>query len=230
MLDEKMLNKMLRTTLWASLKAHGFLARTQRVAWRYTGENIDVVQLQAVGQYAEETGCPPLSLSTVVACYPRYVPMDPNMPEKNGQPRPRYWHCDPFRAFLDKSLSQRWFSPFRESIDRRTLPSFRLHQDALKRLIDPAVHDRSDIWYMRDDGSNVEDNCRDITSVVLTQGLQLLDRIHDPSQALALMDDGTFVPPTSPMASNVRRHIGAYQNHGVRPLGPPLTSYGDGGS
>ena len=225
MLDEKTLNRTLRTTLWAALKAHGFLARTERAAWRYSDENIDVVQLQAVGQYAEETGCPPLSLSTVIACYPAYIPADSNVPEKDGQPRPRYWHCHPFSAFLDKSLSQPWFSPFAQLRDRRTLPSFRLHQEALKRLTDPAVHDRIDIWYMRDDGSNVDENCRDITSVVLTQGLRLLDRIHDPTQALALIDGGTLVPSTSPMASEVRRHIQTYQDHGVRPLGPPLTEY-----
>ena len=224
-LDEKTLNKTLRTTLWAALEAHGFLARTQRMAWRYFGDNIDVVQLQAVGQYAEETGCPPLSLSTVVACYPGYIPVDPNVPEKDGQPRPRYWHCDPFRAFLDKSLSQPWFSPFSESRHRPRLPSFRLHQQALKRLTDPALHDRVDIWFMREDGSNVEENCEDITSVVLTQGLLLLDRIYDPTQALALIDHGALLTPTSPLASEVRRHIQTYQDHGVRPLGPPLTEY-----
>jgi hypothetical protein len=226
-LDEKELNRAIRATLWTALNAHGFTARTDRVAWRYEGGDIDVVQLQAVGQYAEETGCPPLSLSVVVACYPRYVPLDPYMPEKDGQPRPRYWHCDPFRVFLDKTLSQPWFSPFAQSRDRRMLPSFRLHRDAMKRLIDPAVHERPDIWFMRDDGSNVDENCHDVMNVVLTQGLDLLDCFHDPSRALSLIDAGTLVSATSAIANKVRRHIETYQRDGRRPAGPPLTDYTD---
>jgi hypothetical protein len=40
-------------TLWPAIKAHGFATRTDRVAWRYAGDDIDVVELQAVGQSAE---------------------------------------------------------------------------------------------------------------------------------------------------------------------------------
>ena len=186
------------------------LDRTERVAWRYSGGDIDLIELQAVGQYAEQTGCPPLSLSLIVACYPRFLPREPYLPEKNGRMRPRNWHCD-FRVFLTKRLSQPWFAPFSEPRDRRTLPSFRLHRDALKRLIDPEVHDRADIWYMRDDGSNVEENCRDITAVALDEGLAFLDRVHDPKQALALVDDGSLLTnPVSPRATELRQHIRTY--------------------
>ena len=165
--DAKALNRALRGTLWPALKAHGFTFRTDRVAWRYAGDDIDVVELQAVGQHAEAVGCPPLSLSVYVAAYPRFLPREPGIPVRDGRLRPHYWDCDPFRRSLHKTLSQPWFRPFSEQRDRRLLPSLRLHREALSKLIDRTAHDRPDIWYMRDDGSNVDENLRDLTTVVL---------------------------------------------------------------
>ncbi len=209
-IESRDLNRRLRATLWPALKAHGFTERTERVAWRYAGDDIDVVELQAVGQNAEATGCPPLSLSVYVATYPRFLERDDGIPLRDGRLRPHYWHCDPFRVAMEKTLAQPWFRPFSERRDNRTLSSFRLHRDALKRLIDPKVHDRADIWYMRDDGSNLNENLRDLTAVVLTDGLALLDQFHDPHRALELIDSGELLVPTSPHAHRLRESIETY--------------------
>ena len=209
-IDAKDLNWALRATLWRALKAHGFTDRTERVAWRYTGDDIDVVELQAVGQNAEAVGCPPLSLSAHVAGFPRFLERNDRIPLRNGRLRPHYWHCDPFRRSMKKTLLQPWFRPFSEPRDNRTSFSFSLHRDALKRLVNPNVHDRADIWYMREDGSNLEENVRDLTAVVRSDGLDLIDQFHDPKRVLEMIDDGTLLTPTSPRAFELQQTIEEY--------------------
>lgn len=208
--DTKDLSRGIRATIWPALKAHGFTDRTERVAWRYVGDDIDVVELQAVGQGAEAVGCPPLSLSVIVAAYPRFMPRERRIPERDGKRRPHYWHCDPYLRFMTKMIAQPWFSPFNEPSDRGMLPSLRLHRDALKTLVDPKVHDRPDTWYMREDGSNLDENLFDMTRVLLSTGLDLLDTLHDPRQVLALIDSGSLLSPTSPRARDLRMAIESY--------------------
>lgn len=208
--ERRELDAGLRKTLWAAVKAHGFSDRTERVAWRYAGEDIDVVEVQAVGQHAEVLGCPPLSVSVIVATYPRFLPRAPWIPSRAGRLRPHYWHCDPFMRFMSKRLVQPWFRPFSEPRDRRMLPSFRLHREALKRLVDPGVHDRLETWYMRDDGSNLDENLKDITEVVLSTGLDLVEALHDPKHGYALIEAGALLVPTSPKARELKQAIEAY--------------------
>jgi hypothetical protein len=209
-IETRDLDKGLRGTLWAALKAHGFTERTERVAWRYVGDDVDVVEVQAVGQHAEVLGCPALSVSAIVAAYPRFLPRASWLPAKDGHLRPHYWHCDPFRRFMSKTLKQPWFRPFGEPRDRRMLSSFRLHRDALKRIIDPSVRDRPETWYMRDDGSNLGENLEDITQVVLSTGLDLLDQFHDPRRVHALIENGSLLSPTSPRARELKQAIEGY--------------------
>ena len=91
---------------------------------------------------------------------------------------------------MHKSLAQPWFRPFGQPVDRRMLPSFRLHREALSKLVDRSVKERPEIWFMREDGSNLDENVDDIVSVVLTDGLDLLDQFHDPQVVLELIDSG----------------------------------------
>jgi hypothetical protein len=209
-IDAKDLNRGLRATLWPAIKAHGFTARTDRVAWRYHGDDIDVIELQAVGQSAEVIGCPPLSLSVVVCSYPPFMDRTHGVPMRNGKPRPHYWHCDPFRTFMHKSIAQPWFRPFSQPRDKRTLPSFRLHRDALRRLVDRSVHDVPDIWYIREDGSNLDENLLDLTNVVLSAGLDLLDQFHDPRRLYEMIESGSLLNPDSPHAESLKAMIDAY--------------------
>lgn len=209
-IDARDVNRILRATLWPAVKAHGFTSRTDRVAWRYAGDDIDVVELQAVGQSAEAIGCPPLSLSVIVSSYPRFVARSGRIPEKDGRLRPHYWHCDPFRKFMRKSIPQPWFRPFSQPRDKRTLRSFRLHRDALRRLVDRSVHDVPEIWFMREDGSNLDENVADLTRVVLSRGLDLLDEYHDPRRVLASIESGALLSAASPHAHSLMNDIEAY--------------------
>jgi hypothetical protein len=209
-LDRRAIDGALRQRLWPALKAHGFGTRTSRVAWRYAGDDVDVVEVQAVGQAAEAVGCTSSSLNVYLASYPRFVPPTDRIPTRDGRLRPHYWHCDPFSQTMQKSLVQPWFVPFGKPVDRRMLPSFRLHREALSKLIDRSVRDRPDIWFMREDGSNLVENVDDMVSVVLTQGLDRLDRYHDPHVVLSLIDSGELLDPDSPHAYELREAIDAY--------------------
>ena len=63
---------------------------------------------------------------------------------------------------------------------------------------------------MREDGSNLEENVDDMVSVVLTEGLDLLDQFHDPHVVLELIDSGWLMVPSSPHAYELRTEIEAY--------------------
>lgn len=206
----KDVDRVLRATLWPAIKAHGFEAHTSRVAWRYTGDDVDVIELQAIGQHAEAVGCPSLSLSAYVATYPTFLERDERVPVRDGRPRPHYWDCDPFNRSLRKTIPQPWFRPFSEPANDRVLPSIRLHRDALRRLVNRAVHDVPEIWYMRKDGSNLEENLHDLTTVVLTTGLDILDRWHDAEQVLEQIQTGMLLNPESPRAYYLSESIKAY--------------------
>jgi hypothetical protein len=218
-IEAKDVNRGLRATLWPGLKAHGFVERTERVAWRHGHHNIDVVEVQAVGQDAVAVGCPALSLSVIVATYPPYLEASRLIPSSTpahgissraGHLRPHYWHCEPFRASMTKSLAQPWFRAFSAPADDRRPPSFRLHDDALRKLTSRAVHDVPDIWYMRDDGSNLNENLQDMTTVVLTTGLDLLDQWREPERVIALLETDRLLPPDSPQAFYLKEAIQEY--------------------
>jgi hypothetical protein len=204
------LDRALRATLWPAVKAHGFSARTSRVAWRYAGDDVDVVELQMVGQNAEAVGCPSLSLSVYVATFPHFLPRDGRIPTRDGRLRPHYWNCDPFSQSLQKTIAQPWFQPFSEPCDNRVLPSIRLHRDALRKLVNQAVHDVPNIWYMRDDGANLDENLQDLTNVVLTAGMDLLDQWHDPELVLDLIESGRLLNAESPRAYYLSESIRDY--------------------
>lgn len=216
-IEAKDVNRGLRATLWAALRAHGFTERTERVAWRYASDAIDVVEVQAVGRFSEQVGCPPLSLSVFVAAYPPYLPeaqvigdLSSAIPTHAGRLRPHYWHCDPFNVSMRKTVAQPWFRSFSRPADQRKPLAFRLHEEALRKLTSRAVHDLPEVWYMRDDGSNLDDNLRDITSVVLTVGLELHDQWNDPRRVLEVLEDKRQSATESPRDFYLREAIQDY--------------------
>jgi hypothetical protein len=111
---------------------------------------------------------------------------------------------------MPKTISQPWFRPFSQPLNTRMPPSFRLHLEGLRKVVHQAVHDRPDIWYMRDDGSNMDENLLDLTTVVLSAGLDLLDQFHDPLLVLELIETGGLLNPESPRAYELRETIQDY--------------------
>ena len=197
--------------LWPALETQGFTERTERAAWRRVDGDIDVVEVQGVGQDADAIGCPSVSFSVYVACYPRFLAgTDPSIPAQRGLPRPHYWHCDPFNRAMNKTIEQPWFRPFAEPGPRSMLPSFRLHREGLMRVLRRDVHDCRDIWYVREDGSNLDEDLRDMTAVVMSEGLAFLNTIHDPVGVLGLLERGDIGNRDSPRSFYLSETIREY--------------------
>jgi hypothetical protein len=207
----KDLNRGLRRTLWPALKTQGFTERTERVAWRRVDGDIDVVEVQVVGQDADAVGCPSVSFSVYVACYPRFLTAtDASVPAQRGLLRPHYWQGDPFCLAMNKTIEQPWFRPFAEPGPGSMLPSFRLHREGLTRVLRRDVHDRPDIWYVREDGSNLDEDLRDMMAVVMSAGLAFLSTIHDPVGVLGLLERGDIGNRDSPRSFYLSETIKEY--------------------
>jgi hypothetical protein len=60
------------------------------------------------------------------------------------------------------------------------MPSMRAHQEGLAAVVRRDRHDRSDVWFVLEDGSNLAENVADLADVVASTGLPMLERFHDP--------------------------------------------------
>ena len=162
-MDVRDVDRALRSTIWPRLKARGFAVRTDRVAWRYGPKAIDVVEITTVGALADSVGCTSFSFGATVASMPEYLASSPVPAGKDGRPRPHYWHCQ-LRRTLSKSLRQPWFRPFGRPVSPGTTPAMLKHREGLKQVIRHDVHDRSDTWFVLEDGSNLDQDLEDLSS------------------------------------------------------------------
>ena len=84
---------------------------------------------------------------------------------------PRDWQLT-FRGVLGKTLRQPFFHPYR-SIDS---------------TVDEKFRDRPDVWYVLEDGSNLDEVCADAVGTVLSEGLPFIERVGDVSAAIRSLD------------------------------------------
>jgi hypothetical protein len=191
-------NRALRSGLWAPLKAQGFATRTDRIAWRYVGGSVDLIEVSSVGPYADEVGCTSYSFSATVATLPPYLTSESVPVAADGRLRPRYWHCK-LQKRLAKSLSQPWFRPFSTPVNPRLRPSMLKHREGLMRLLRRDTHDRAETWFVREDGSNLDENIADLSATVQGDGLPLLQTLLDPCAVVRIVSVGELsIIPTSP--------------------------------
>jgi len=91
-MDARAVDRQLRAKIWPLLRLHGFLRRASRIAWRY-GNGVDLVEISSVGSSWDAVGCTSFSISARVAAMPPFVKPPKQTPERDGQLRPHYWHC-----------------------------------------------------------------------------------------------------------------------------------------
>ena len=84
---------------------------------------------------------------------------------------------------------------FREPERPLTYPAAE-HRDGLQQVLRSNVHDRPDVWYVLEDGSNVDGVVADLLAAVLS-GIADLDGLRDPSVAKARLMNGDFSNPDS---------------------------------
>jgi len=195
--DARTVSKRVRRIVWPLLLDYGFISRSTWAVWREIDGHVDVVDLKTVGRQADAVGCTPASLNVVVASAPAWVS---KQAEQAVASRLRYWQA-PLRWRLDKTLRQPWFRPFAEPPRHKPLPSVAAHREGLRRVLRSDTHDRSDIWYVLDDGSNLEEVLDDITTVITRTGVPMLDRFHDPRSVVQMiLADALPMAPDSPGA------------------------------
>jgi hypothetical protein len=191
-MDIKAVNKALRSDLWTFLRARGFELRTDRSAWRYLDGSVDVIDIQSVGaSNADACGCTTYSFNAFIASIPSFQPTPPGCIDKDGRVRPHYWNCN-LQMTLNKTLQQPWFTPFVRQPSSNTPASFLSHRAGLTKVLRRDRHDRPDIWFVLEDGSNLGEVLEDLRNAVETVGLPMLDLFHDPCQVVGLLQDSTL--------------------------------------
>jgi hypothetical protein len=171
--DAREVTREIRRLVWPTLREEGFEAFTGRNAWRYVGEAIDVVNFQSFSaSLADSLGCTTFSFGVNVGVW---LPPDAwegleLKRDAQGRLRPEEYQCEPHRRHLTKSLAQPWFKPF-SSDARRWLPSLRLHREGLEKVFRRDRHDRSDVWFVLADRSNLVECLDDALQVIRAEGL-----------------------------------------------------------
>jgi hypothetical protein len=208
--DTRSVDRELRATIWPAMRKQGFNARASRIAWRYA-TGVELVEISSVGRYWDELGCTPFSLTARVGAIPRFVRPRLRIPERNGQLRPRYWHCDPLHWGIRKTLSQPWFHPFAQSPQPNVLPGIARHREGMMKVLRRDVHDRPDVWFVREDGSNLGEVISDLLAVIEGEGLAMLQQFSNPEAVIGLVQSGKLIcRPESPVAKELVGQARAY--------------------
>jgi hypothetical protein len=172
-IDAKVVNRALREIVWPDLKRLGFSRRTPRSAWRDRPDAIQVVNFQSFNSYlAEAIGSTTYSFGVNLGVfYPAIAEQSSDAAFIPDELRPAEWHCQA-RKHLGKGivqpnepLSRRWFDP-------------RAPRSSLGTWVD-----RPDVWYVLDDGSNLDVVVNDARDRIIEIGLPWLDRLSDLGEA-----------------------------------------------
>ena len=96
------------------------------------------------------------------------------------------------------SISSQPRSPAAPSTPR----SFLEHRRGLQAVIGSDVHDRPDVWFVKDDGSNLDEVVADLWQVTSAVGLPAVTRMHDPCQVIDMVSTGAMPPHPDSLAAH----------------------------
>lgn len=105
-MDSKVVSREIRREIWSLLGRSGFTQFSSRTAWRFTADQIHVVNFQSFGGYlAEGVGCTTFSFAVNVGIFFRAIPFraTDKRPARESQPRESQCH---FRRSLQKGIAQ----------------------------------------------------------------------------------------------------------------------------
>jgi hypothetical protein len=175
--DAREVTREIRRLVWPVLRGEGFSAFTGRTGWRYVAGDIDVVNFQSLSaSLADAVGCTAFSFGVNLGVWlaEDVAPEGLNIKQDaDGRLRLEEYQC-PHRLGLEKSLEQPWFTPFTR--DTRTWPlPLRRHRKGLQRVFRHDQHDRADIWFVLEDGSNLGECLEDALRAIRADGLPWLE-------------------------------------------------------
>ncbi len=170
-MDSKQVSKKIKKDVWPSLQGKGFTIFKGRNAFRFKEDTIDVVNFQSFNSYlANGVGCTTFSFAINLGVYYKCVDSFPWISSKNP-PLPQEYVCQA-RKHLTKSIKQYGlFNPYGKV--RFSLGKLKVDRN-----------DRADIWYVLEDGSNLEEVIDDSIAVILEKGIPWLDELSDLTYAL----------------------------------------------
>ena len=150
-------NRRIKNEIWPLLRKSGFSAFSTRTTWRYTPEQIHVVNFQSFNSYlAEGLGCTTFSFGLNLGIYFTAIPaFSLATNHKDSESRPQEYQCH-----------------------------FRHHP--LKRF-DQSEFPRRDIWYIETDGLNLPEVIADARTVVEMDALPWFDRFRSMEEVLRLL-------------------------------------------
>jgi hypothetical protein len=173
-MDGKVVGRALREEIRPLLREVGFTQFTDRKAWRETEHTIDHVTFRSLNAYnAGVLVCPSYSVTVEVGVFYRCFDRDMS--------RPQDYDCT-FRAILGKTIRQPMFTAEFMTQHGR-------------------INDRSEILYVKPDGSNLHGVVAEAKAILLDQGLQFLNHFNQPEKAFQSlmterMVDGDFGKPS----------------------------------
>jgi hypothetical protein len=186
-MDSKVVAKEIKHEIWPLLRREGFTEFSPKTAWRYTPDQIHVVNYQSFSSYlAEGVGCTTFSFALNLGIFFRAIPFE--YPVKKGPDpsvKPQEYHCH-FRHRLLKNIEQ-------------------------------PILLRRDTWYVEPDGSNLLQCLDDSRTAIEREGLPWFDRFKSLESVLALLMEQEQLPEvfatrTSParkrMIGYIARRIG----------------------
>lgn len=167
-IDSRFVTSALRSALRPVLKAAGFTAFTGKKAWRYDEHTIDHIAFLSMNDYtATGVGCTTFSFTGEAGVL--YRALEPVTNERPAE------YSLTFRGRLNKTVRQPIFHPYGQ----------------------PEPTDRTDVWYVLPDGSNIDEVVTDAVKAATDQGIPWIDRLIDPLDALEALrsERSTFAHP-----------------------------------
>ena len=169
--DGRIVGQALSATIKPLLRDLGFDRFQGRHSWRRTEYTVDLVTFPSMNAYtADGVGCTTFSFGCGAGVY--YPDLE--VVSKRVE-WPRDYHLT-FRSNPRKTLRQPLFHPWGE------MP---VGDQAWRR-------DRADVWYVLEDGSNLDEVVADAADAVAKQAIPFIRLHDDPEEALRSLR--TFVP------------------------------------
>lgn len=161
-MDSRRVNKAIKEVIKPVLVKNGFTRFTSRSAWRDSEETVEIINFQSFSSYlAEGVGCTTYSFAINLGVYYKCFEKTPWF---KGEARhlPNDYQCLS-RKRLDKQIKQaKLFHPYGNYNNK----------------------DISDIWYILENGSNLNEVIEDAKETIITYGFPWLSQNTDINYAL----------------------------------------------
>ncbi|MTH55359.1 hypothetical protein GKZ89_18350 [Bacillus mangrovi] len=170
-MESKDLNKELRDTLYPVLGECGFTKITSRGSWKYNDNCIWIMDYEPVGKrFSEGSGWPSMSLFINCAIYFTFIP------ELNTE--------DVIKQSSDGQLTPR----YNQSHLQETLLCNYNQNEYTNTLEIPADRGRNDIWWIEEDGSNLNHVINSLAEVISVDGMEWLREFSSEQHVLEALE------------------------------------------